>query len=997
MPTERAILEIVADVNKALGDFERFQKQWQGITRRMDAAADDVEFDRTSDSLKNLNRDAKKTFSQMTTAAKRAATGVKELARHSKTSANAQGELRDRTRELERQLARAEKRIRQFGTQGARATKKVKKEMSGLVATAGNLRSLFAGLSVLFLARAGFQALSSFTLRMAELQAVTGATAEEIVELRDVAISLGEKTIFSTTQAAEAMALLGRAGFETNEVIEALPGLLDLAAAGNLDLATATDIAANTLRAFNLEATEMARVADTIAAAAASANTSVQQLGEAMKFVAPIAANIGIPLNEVAAALGVMADRGLQASLGGTSLRATLAALIAPTNKTEKAILGLNLSLKEVDPTLRPLPEILRVLGDAGLGAADALAIAGKRGGQGLVVLTSAAEDVEKLSKALDEAGGTAADMAAIMQDTLSGATKKVISALDGLVQRTGNRGLGGSLKALLVLLAAVVQRLDGLFTFLQGTAALAFLPFALALEGITKGLLGLLTGLKAVAAFGGFKDLEAQLATAVRSVEDFSFVTEELRKGVNRSVSDIGRGFGLIVKGQTEAQKATEKSVQAQIAALREYQVEVGKAGSATAEQAKGIIDRVARIEAAINTLPIAQRQALQSISSDLALLREEYRETGEAIVEVSEEQAIALAKLEEATASFLERVAGGDFQAQIDAITEGVTQLTQEGRLTGEVQARIATEVAKIAAAAEKLGQTVPGLKELQEQFPEIEKGAKGAAKEVSTLADETERAASKAENLASGLKGAAAGIRALQDAQDRQGAAARGVADLAAEVESLRKQSVLSVEEQARLSVAELELADARQELTRATQEATATTKIFAPALDETAKRMKESRIEAIQLAVQLGLLSPATAALAFEAQLFGNELETTDGKVKDVSVSLGELTQESLDAQTVLAELANGQVVLIKRSEAAARGLRIFGEDAEFAGEEASIAALKALELGGSIEDLGPSAEAAGERITSVLVALRDQISKTRAEFGRLGDSIDELER
>ena len=150
-----------------------------------------------------------------------------------------------------------------------------------------------------------------FEAQMSRVKAISGATGEDFEKLRAQAEELGAATSFSATEAAEGMENLASAGFTTNQILSAMPGLLDLAASDNLDLATAADIAASTLNGFGLEASQAAHVADVLAKAAADTNAGITDTGEAMKYIAPVAATMGQSLEEVTAAIGLMSNASI--------------------------------------------------------------------------------------------------------------------------------------------------------------------------------------------------------------------------------------------------------------------------------------------------------------------------------------------------------------------------------------------------------------------------------------------------------------------------------------------------------------------------------------------------------------------------------------------------------------------------------------------------------------------------------------------------------------
>lgn len=168
--------------------------------------------------------------------------------------------------------------------------------------------------------------------------------ARQIAALTEEAKLLGSSTEFSASQAASAMEFLGRAGFSTREILAATGDTLSLATVGNLDLAKAADIATNVLSQFRLEADELGSVVDVISKATTSANTNVTQFADAMNYLGPTAAALGVSLEEASAAIGVLSNNGLQGSLGTRALGTSLTRLAAPTKRMQGLIqqLGLN-------------------------------------------------------------------------------------------------------------------------------------------------------------------------------------------------------------------------------------------------------------------------------------------------------------------------------------------------------------------------------------------------------------------------------------------------------------------------------------------------------------------------------------------------------------------------------------------------------------------------------------------------------------------------------
>ena len=231
-----------------------------------------------------------------------------------------------------------------------------------------------------------------FEQSMNNVAAKTGAVGPAFDALREKAKELGLKTKFSATQAADAMAFLGQAGCNTDEIMKGIGGTLDLAAAGGLELARAADIASNVLGGFNESASETGRVADVMAQAAANSNTSVEQLGEAMSFVAPIAKAAGLSIEETAAFIGILGDAGIQSTRAGTGLRGALAGLIKPTTESGKALKQLGIETLDAEGNMRPLQDIMAELQRAGAGNKEVFEIFTRRVATSALVMKEAAD-----------------------------------------------------------------------------------------------------------------------------------------------------------------------------------------------------------------------------------------------------------------------------------------------------------------------------------------------------------------------------------------------------------------------------------------------------------------------------------------------------------------------------------------------------------------------------------------------------------------------------
>jgi TP901 family phage tail tape measure protein len=344
----------------------------------------------------------------------------------------------------------------------APGAKRVRDELDNINDRANRLRNtilgVFGGIVSGSLITAGVRSLAAFSEAMATVRAVSGATGQAFEDLKEKALSLGTTTRFTATAAAESLLNLSRAGFSGTEALEAVSDTLVLATAGGLGLSDAADIAATSLRGFRLQATQMGRVADVLADTANKTNTSVQELGDALKFVAPIAASVGISFESTNAALGILSDAGLKASLAGTGLKRILSELEGPTTATRRVLESLGISAAEVSVSQVGLTQALTVLKDAGVDAGLALEIFGDRGGPAFEVLANQIPKLTQLTDRLDKAGGSAKRTAADIDNSLNGALLRSRAAIEGFVLRVGELGANSALTKTFNAVSAVFQ-----------------------------------------------------------------------------------------------------------------------------------------------------------------------------------------------------------------------------------------------------------------------------------------------------------------------------------------------------------------------------------------------------------------------------------------------------------------------------------------------------------------------------------------------------------
>lgn len=284
---------------------------------------------------------------------------------------------------------------------------------------------------------------SDFEAQMSRVQAISGATGDELKALTDQAIDLGATTAFSAGEAAEGMENLASAGFNTQEIMSAMPGLLDLAASSGAELGTASEIAASAIRGFGLAASDAGHVADVFAEAAARTNAQTEDMGEAMKYIAPVAKAMGQSLEETAAAVGIMSDAGIKGSQAGTSLRSALSRLAKPTDVMLSKMKELSLSFYDAQGNMLPLNGIIEQLETnmAGLTQEQRnnalITLFGQESLSGMLALMERGpEELRALTESFEDCDGAAAEMAETMLDNTKGSVEEMMGSIETLAIR---------------------------------------------------------------------------------------------------------------------------------------------------------------------------------------------------------------------------------------------------------------------------------------------------------------------------------------------------------------------------------------------------------------------------------------------------------------------------------------------------------------------------------------------------------------------------------
>lgn len=371
----------------------------------------------------------------------------------------------------------------------------------------------------------------AFNAAMSDVQAKTHAASNEMALMRQQALDLGEATIFTATQAAEGQAFLGMAGWNTQQILKGMPAMLDLAAAGELSLARAADIASNVLGQFGLDASYAGRMSDVLAYTATSANTNIEQLADALKYMGPTAQMLGMSLEETNAMIGLLGNNGLQGSLATRALSTAMARLAKPTKEMLQVMdkynirafdkngefVGMGNFMGELEKKSKKLTQQQKLALAATIFNAEGIQEAGvllnsvyRTVENGEEVVYSGAEAIREYTKAIEKSNGAAKEMAETKLDNLKGDIIKLRSAWETMWIRIGNsqenglRPLIQNLTKLIKLGSEFVTSPFGRYV-LKVTTYLGTMALLVGLNNVRIGAMRMLTGQAAmmIARFG--------------------------------------------------------------------------------------------------------------------------------------------------------------------------------------------------------------------------------------------------------------------------------------------------------------------------------------------------------------------------------------------------------------------------------------------------------------------------------------------------------------
>lgn len=739
------------------------------------------------------------------------------------------------------------KDLKKLSSQSKKTDKSVRSMGKGFSSIVSPIAAVTAGATALYAAFSSLKTFAAFDDTMRMVGAVSNATAGELQQLTDLAKEMGSETRFSASEAAEGLKFLGMAGLDVEQQMTALPGVLNLASAGALDLGAAADIATNILTGYGLKVEDLGMVNDVLAKTFTSSNTNLQELGHAFTYAGSVAKSAGQDFTEIAASLGLLANAGFKGEMGGTALRGAMTRLLKPTNAAAGIISKLSLQITDSTDKMRPFLDIVDDLGRSGASTADLMEIFGLRAGPGVAALIQQGSDaIVNMRATVADYAGTTDRIAAQMEAGIGGQLRALNSAFEALKISTGEAiagallddvqnlttflrenkdGLRGFAVAFVSVVAALVSggialsdfiaKRKGFFEFvaIATAGAIAYTVAILALNAATVLLatssVVLSTALKASLAGA----MLASIATIVKATYEFN----EMRKAQDEAADAAIRGATGMTNYKTKLASATIASghsvttLQEMVDAIQAGEIAWDEAGQSfvkgSEKQQGAVDDNKAAIDGwikEIETLQDSHNQtyktiekvtggALKEMQGNWDKLKKKIVEYDDAIEKTGRETANVLFELSQKGKAPIEQ-----WNAQKDAagrLSEEIRGLIEEGRKYAAAGNLKGAE--KSWKEAAELGKNLMGVyKGLATEVkavwtPAMEASHKSASEGVKKYGQDAEKALSESKKHYKSAEDAAKSFGDRQlDLKDKIAAIGRKQSEAAAEASGSMK---------------------------------------------------------------------------------------------------------------------------------------------------------------------------------------------------------------
>ncbi|MEK4669138.1 phage tail tape measure protein [Niallia sp. FSL R7-0271] len=382
-----------------------------------------------------------------------------------------------------------------------------------------------------------------FEAQMSRVGAISGATSEQMEQLKQSALDLGASTSKSASEIAVGQENLAAMGFTVNEILGAMPGVISAAEASGSDMAQTSDVMAAALNIFGLEASEATRVADILAQTANQSAADITDMQYALKYAGPPAEALGVSLEELSASVGIMTDAGMEGEQAGTTLRAALLSLLSPSEENSKMMDKMGIAVTDANNDFVGLSNLVKNLSESMEGqtdtqkAATLASLVGTEAVSGMLSLMKAGpKEIDKMTKSLENSEGASAKAAAQMKDNLKGALDELGGAFE-----TAGITIGSILTPYIKSLAGIIQGL--VQRFLDASPAVQKMTVGIAAFAAAIGPLLLIGG----GLIGFLGNAATGLATLFPKIAQAGGLLKWLKLGFSALMGPIGIAIGVL------------------------------------------------------------------------------------------------------------------------------------------------------------------------------------------------------------------------------------------------------------------------------------------------------------------------------------------------------------------------------------------------------------------------------------------------------------------
>lgn len=632
-------------------------------------------------------------------------------------------------------FTRAKQELKVFGDSSATAGKKAEglgksMQVAGMTMTKGLTVPLAAVGTV------AINVSMDFEQSMSNVRAISGATGEEFDALRDRAIELGASTVFSATEVADAMTEMAKAGWDSQQIMDGMEGVLNAASASGEGLATVSTIVADAITTFGLAASDSTRVADLLAQSANAGTINITDLGETFKYIGPIAKTMGFSIEDVTTAITALSTAGIKGSQAGTSLRTMFARMVKPTEQVQAAMDELGITLTDSEGNFRSMDDILASMRSTFQTLTPeqqtyyATVLAGQEGMSGLTALLGMTqEEYDKIAESMDNATGVAKETAEVMQDNLKGSLEQLQGSLEsaGIV-------IGETLSPMIRDLADFISRAVDSFNDLDEETQQTIVQFALLVAAI--GPVTTVGGkmLRSFVSVGrGFRTVASQASYFVQALQYSGKGMADVAKQISplySGLSRVGSVMGAMASPAGIAVAAIGAVAGAMIIGNQAAEARIVKFAELSEEQQK-LVDSINALKESSDSLAENREQTVAGITSEYDATRnlaEELRtlvdENGR-VKEGAEQRAqVITGKLSEALGQEISITDGvidnyGELSASIDDVITKTQALAVQQAFQDDYQ----TAIEQRTQAEKDYAQSLEEITKAQEDLKEAE----------------------------------------------------------------------------------------------------------------------------------------------------------------------------------------------------------------------------------------------------------------------------------